>query len=89
MTREEAIQWLTSLKPFDHGKYEEAIDMAISALSAEPNEDLVQRSDVLEIISEAQDGSGSTYEILQPIFEKVNGMPSCHRCYECDEALLK
>ncbi|MBR3277738.1 MAG: hypothetical protein IKG01_02355 [Lachnospiraceae bacterium] len=47
--------------------------------------DLVQRSDVLEVISEAQDGSGSTYNILQPIFVKVNNLPSCHRCYECDE----
>lgn len=47
--------------------------------------DLVQRSDVLEVISDAQDGSGSTYNILQPIFVKVNNLPSCHRCYECDE----
>ena len=65
------------------------VDGITPHLVDEPNEDLVQRSDVLEIISEAQDGSGSTYKILQPIFEEVNGMPSCHRCYECDEALLK
>ena len=65
------------------------VDGITPHLIDEPNEDLVQRSDVLEIISKAQDGSGSTYEILQPIFEEVNGMPSCHRCYECDEALLK
>ena len=78
----------------------EALDMAIEALSDHSGEvtemvkkdltsavqtDLVQRSDVLEVISDAQDGSGSTYNILQPIWVKVNNLPSCHRCDECDE----
>ena len=66
---------------------EESEDSKEQKSKLEPS-DLISRADALEIISEAQDGSGSTYEILQPIFEKVNGMPSCHRCYECDEALL-
>ena len=61
-------------------------DRVVEALSVDAVQtDLVQRSDVLEVISEAQDGSGSTYNILQPIFVKVNNLPSCHRCYECDE----
>lgn len=38
--------------------------------------DLISRADVLEIISEAQDGSGSTYEVLQPIFVKISALPS-------------
>lgn len=67
-------------------KDSEAFDMAIEALSTDVTQtDLVQRSDVLEVISDAQDGSGSTYNILQPIFVKVNNLPSCHRCDECDE----
>ena len=48
--------------------------MSLPSAQTKPNEDLVQRSDVLEIIREAQDGSGSTYEVLQPIFVKINAL---------------
>ena len=98
MTREEAVNRFKGIREsfsisiaqskFYPSKAElnELCDMAIEALSANAVQtDLVQRSDVLEVISEAQDGSGSTYNILQPIFVKVNNLPSCHRCDECDE----
>ena len=91
MTREEAIQILSTRDKYGvpcgyTSGYQLALDMAIEALSTEATQtDLVQRSDVLEVISDAQDGSGSTYNILQLIFVKVNNLPSCHRCYECDE----
>lgn len=89
MTKEEAIDrlmWLKDVPHINDDKWIEAIDMAIEAQQTEVAQtDLIQRSDVLEVISDAQDGSGSTYNILQPIFVKVNNLPSCHRCYECDE----
>ena len=40
------------------------------------SDDLISRAEALEIISEAQDGSGNIYNILQPIFTKVNALPS-------------
>ena len=88
MTREEAIKLLEHISiaytPTDaYGDYddprpyEEALNMAIEALSA--SGDIISRADVLNIISEAQDGSGSTYEVLQPIFVKINALPSAEQ----------
>ena len=49
------------------------------------NEDLVQRSDVLELAKSGKIISNDNYEKTVKL---INSLPSCHRCYECDEDLL-
>ena len=96
MTREEAIEMLrgariTSFRPNGTALVKEALNMAISALTDQKdanvptNEDLVQRSDVLELAKSGKIISNDNYEKTVKL---INSLPSCHRCYECDEDLL-
>lgn len=48
MTREEAREALSVLKIFDAPLLREAVDMAIEALRAEPQGDLISRADAIE-----------------------------------------
>ena len=97
MTKEEAIARFKGIKEsmsisiaqskFYKTKAElnELCDMAIESLSS-TNADLIQRSDAIEVLMETIAPPSVT---LDTLVMRIDALPSCHRCYECDEELLK
>lgn len=72
MTREEAKEALSVLKIYDAPWLREAIDMAIEALSAKPQTDLISRADALRELN----GACSNWEDDAKVAEIINALPS-------------
>lgn len=86
MDRAEAIKILeiqldvTSVNTPSCIKLHEALELAIEALgdaeSATTTEDCISRQVVTDLLLDAQDGSGQTYEVIRELLHEVAYMPS-------------
>lgn len=80
MTREEAREALSVLKIYDAPRLREAVDMAIEALQAKTDGDIISKSAVMETI-----GYWTTTEewgncfIPSELVEMINALPSADR----------
>ena len=93
MTTEQAVKWLKDLnKGLAMPQYEDALDMAIQALQAQADGDLISRQAVLDAINfediwlaDAKSHNSNTKIAFSGMYKAINNLPT----WETTEAVIK